>query len=371
MEFLKDQEWDIIFGDTFMNPTIKAEQIPLTSPVFEEDQTQQRFFDLDSNAAILPQTYTSDEADMMLYSMKGTGHSTLDIFNVIPWEDHFGNKSSMSSSQQQVFNTTEGSTCQNEPETNASAFPVEYLNMDTFPIYDQTMEPFPTDNLSMTIFNEGYDDQHPPVEKFCPSAMGYEPVQNPYPVQLTSVVESHPQQQVSQKPISDSNDIVNPIQMQVLECINPDDKLESSKKPSKSKNRMSIGPYYCESCDRRFKSSRGLKQHCKIYHSAAMLHRCEICGKRFQDYNLMYQHHKRHLLKDKPYKCDKCPKQFMFLTDLNRHHDKHHGNGRFACLYCEKMYVREDHLDLHEMSHRRRLEKIKARKLRKTGKTTA
>ena len=72
---------------------------------------------------------------------------------------------------------------------------------------------------------------------------------------------------------------------------------------------------------------------------------CKSCGKTFQSIEKLYEHLEAHRLEDK-FKCDLCDKVFRHRNNLCRHR-KSHSRVKYACQYCEKLFLRTDILKTH------------------------
>jgi uncharacterized Zn-finger protein len=54
-------------------------------------------------------------------------------------------------------------------------------------------------------------------------------------------------------------------------------------------------------------------------------------------------------LGEKPYTCcfPGCQQKFSRSDEVNRHHRKHTGDRPFKCPFCDRSFIRSDHLGLH------------------------
>uniref|UniRef100_A0A182K6D6 C2H2-type domain-containing protein n=1 Tax=Anopheles christyi TaxID=43041 RepID=A0A182K6D6_9DIPT len=84
----------------------------------------------------------------------------------------------------------------------------------------------------------------------------------------------------------------------------------------------------------------------------ALPYRCSKCGKRFTDLELLDHHVQQHTAQNKPFKRCAIGKQFCHRKDLLRRQYCHTGIILYACSICSKGFIRRDHLQVHELTHR-------------------
>ncbi|XP_065075760.1 zinc finger protein 16-like [Ochlerotatus camptorhynchus] len=116
----------------------------------------------------------------------------------------------------------------------------------------------------------------------------------------------------------------------------------------------------CSICDKQFKSKENLWHHWRI-HNKVETHECESCkkaGKRykFRDLKTLRRHFKISEMHngERKYKCsyEGCKRAYAHKPDLQRHEQTvHRGIRPFLCEVCNKGFVRNRDLRLHERQH--------------------
>ena len=121
--------------------------------------------------------------------------------------------------------------------------------------------------------------------------------------------------------------------------------------------------YKCDSCDRSFTSSSGLKGHQRVKCESFKKQACDICGKLVEQRLMDYQKVRVHI---KPHKCDTCGSKFGVASVLKQHIKPHHGEGRRKCPHCEKTFEGKTLLNKHIRKNHKALQKEQCTKCGKT-----
>ena len=86
-------------------------------------------------------------------------------------------------------------------------------------------------------------------------------------------------------------------------------------------------------------------------HTGQKPYECKACGLGFSKKESLKQHEYTHE-KEKKFKCDKCPDDRFFRTPHGlRQHMIFHGEKRYKCLKCEKMFHTSSDLKRHAQIH--------------------
>ena len=107
----------------------------------------------------------------------------------------------------------------------------------------------------------------------------------------------------------------------------------------------------CATCDKVFKSIRGLQIHQgKVHSDASTSPRCKICEKTFSTLKNMKSHFKIIHLNEKSFPCDLCQKSFVTNAYLKRHKVALHTKTEdkvIRCPDCGKGYPTSSKLKIH------------------------
>lgn len=101
-------------------------------------------------------------------------------------------------------------------------------------------------------------------------------------------------------------------------------------------------PFYCQKCNRYFRSTLSLNKHIKR-HEIVANRKCQFCGEDFsgkQKRDLL-RHEKIHSL----FKCEFCDKMFSKLWEYQRHLINH--ESRFECAHCGATMKKKNSLRAH------------------------
>lgn len=105
--------------------------------------------------------------------------------------------------------------------------------------------------------------------------------------------------------------------------------------------------FECIICLKTFNGHSYYAQHFRTRHSGVQRFRCEKCGKRFFNAETLELHTKNHTMK--AYQCTECTKLFAHKYDLSRHAKTHLTKLPHECGFCNKGFVRRDHMKQHEL----------------------
>ncbi|XP_021921113.1 zinc finger protein 235-like isoform X5 [Zootermopsis nevadensis] len=108
-------------------------------------------------------------------------------------------------------------------------------------------------------------------------------------------------------------------------------------------------PYRCDRCDKRYATSRGLRDH-HAFHTGSRPFVCKVCAKMFPTLMRLVKHSQRHT-REKAYECQLCDKKFRFLMSLKKHILFHTGERPFECILCNKRFFTsldlKNHIHIH------------------------
>ncbi|XP_050078930.1 zinc finger protein 271-like [Anopheles maculipalpis] len=107
--------------------------------------------------------------------------------------------------------------------------------------------------------------------------------------------------------------------------------------------------YDCKSCDASFKSRTALHSHNKSKHVCERTYVCEICQKGFYTSNTLLSHRLIH--GEKKFRCDKCSKMFARHWDLRTHQKSHSNERPHGCSVCKMRFKTLAHLRGHQAVH--------------------
>ncbi|XP_063919581.1 zinc finger protein ZFP2-like [Zophobas morio] len=115
-----------------------------------------------------------------------------------------------------------------------------------------------------------------------------------------------------------------------------------------------IGDFKCETCDKLFVQQNSLDRHCSIEHCEGDIYKCVECKKEFKMKEHLIEHMKVHPL-SKCIKCPDCSREFTRKYHLDRHIAQTGCNGAprktFVCKVCNKVFHRKDNLADHLRAH--------------------
>ena len=110
--------------------------------------------------------------------------------------------------------------------------------------------------------------------------------------------------------------------------------------------------FVCESCNKIFKTAKSLRMHKTWKHNT-----CEICNETFKNTDSLLKHgNEIHGTKVK-YRCESCDKNFKTDKGLFLHERVHKGI-RYKCDFCDKVFTQINPLNSHiENYHKRKTER--------------
>ena len=112
-------------------------------------------------------------------------------------------------------------------------------------------------------------------------------------------------------------------------------------------NKLSIDPFGCDECPKRYTTENSLKSH-RILHTDKF--KCHTCQQRFQRNNDLKNHScektvKRRKVTELPFECNRCPKKYSNSSALINHRNEH--TDRFKCEDCNKRFQSSYQLKRH------------------------
>ncbi|KAM9858583.1 uncharacterized protein ACBR49_020564 [Aulostomus maculatus] len=108
-------------------------------------------------------------------------------------------------------------------------------------------------------------------------------------------------------------------------------------------------PYYCITCGKYFKTSKGLVVHIRT-HTGEKPYPCNTCEKRFAHASALRGHVRIHT-GEKPYPCKSCGRNFRSSTELKNHTRTHTGDKPYICITCGKRFSKGSNLLSHSRTH--------------------
>ena len=108
---------------------------------------------------------------------------------------------------------------------------------------------------------------------------------------------------------------------------------------------LSLRPFNCSQCLKRFTEYRSLKIH-ELIHSGRKPFQCSVCGKKFTQVGHLKRHEKIHT-GDKPFSCSKCDKKFIERKGVIVHERTHTGDRPFSCSKCDKRFTTNQNMQKH------------------------
>jgi len=132
--------------------------------------------------------------------------------------------------------------------------------------------------------------------------------------------------------------------------------------------------FSCQSCEKTFMSSQGLKAHVRNVHNKSQIRlicsscglnsggcpckkasaesvACPVCGKQLLSKNLASHLHYHRQSALRPYICQECSQTFTHASSLKRHALIHSGKYQFVCEQCNKGFIQKVAYETHCKSH--------------------
>lgn len=120
---------------------------------------------------------------------------------------------------------------------------------------------------------------------------------------------------------------------------------------SHMKKHNPIRPFQCQLCPRAFASKSALANH-QGEHTGLKPYKCTICSRGFRTQKLMGKHRSRmHGKREKRFACSFCDKLFMTRSSWHQHERRHKGIRPFVCLVCGKGFSSKDSMAVHQRVH--------------------
>lgn len=107
----------------------------------------------------------------------------------------------------------------------------------------------------------------------------------------------------------------------------------------------------CQSCQKYFTNSEGLKRHEQRYHSNSWNVVCNVCGKKSLTIAENNYHMKIHSFERK-FHCEFCDLRFARYEGLKNHRIKHKGEWSYNCGLCKKIFKHSSSVSGHRKSHK-------------------
>ncbi|XP_055639586.1 PR domain zinc finger protein 5-like [Toxorhynchites rutilus septentrionalis] len=108
---------------------------------------------------------------------------------------------------------------------------------------------------------------------------------------------------------------------------------------------LSEDEFVCTTCDKRFKTRKTLRQHCRIHYDSRRF-RCSFCSKTFNYGHHLRIHSTTHTM-DKPFSCEFCGKQFASKDRLKNHELQHKDERKYNCEACDSLFRSKKALKMH------------------------
>ena len=132
--------------------------------------------------------------------------------------------------------------------------------------------------------------------------------------------------------------------------------------------------YTCDECNQNFSSRSNLERHSKNKHYVEQTeYACNICTKKFnrRDNLLQHERNEHNLRRNETiipgindskesfnFQCKICGKEFDRKFTLRRHIESLHAKKSYQCNVCGQFFSRKDKLQIHEVTHIRKVPRI-------------
>lgn len=104
--------------------------------------------------------------------------------------------------------------------------------------------------------------------------------------------------------------------------------------------------YACPHCEKKFVNYTVRINHLKEAHGLKTEYECTYCPAVFKLYNARTKHVKNVHIRERVNRCHICPSKFVTVAEL-RSHVLTHGDERFQCEICKKLFTRKNALRVH------------------------
>uniref|UniRef100_A0A182W185 Protein krueppel n=1 Tax=Anopheles minimus TaxID=112268 RepID=A0A182W185_9DIPT len=119
-----------------------------------------------------------------------------------------------------------------------------------------------------------------------------------------------------------------------------------------SQHKPMLGPkkkYSCNNCVAIYSSRSALLSHFKSKHLGKRTYVCDVCQKAFYTSNTLISHRLTH--GEKKFQCNTCSKMFLRRWDLLIHQKMHSTERPYGCNICEMRFKTVAHLRAHQLVH--------------------
>ncbi|CAH2251414.1 jg6011 [Pararge aegeria aegeria] len=115
------------------------------------------------------------------------------------------------------------------------------------------------------------------------------------------------------------------------------------------------GCFPCKMCDKVFSLEKYVSKHYSLVHEPKCTTKCLYCPEKFIGPLQRHAHVcEKHADKVKTYTCELCGKVFTWRAYFLAHMRKrHHGEKKYKCQFCPKMFLMQYELKSHLVTHTR------------------
>ena len=107
----------------------------------------------------------------------------------------------------------------------------------------------------------------------------------------------------------------------------------------------------CSLCKETFHGGKFLKLHIEVAHGSENNFKCDFCEKAYKNPEGLKAHILNKHTKFEPIRCYFCPKILTTPQKLRYHVQKVHEEAKFQCETCNKGFLSQSLLNIHEKTH--------------------